>query len=714
MAFAMMAFAAPSNAQLPAEPLLKQAELISERAAFPYVNALSNASSAKVIQVGPRRAVKTPSKAADIAKDGDTIEIDAGLYSGDVATWTRNSLTIRGVEGRAHLDANGKSAQGKGIWVIQGKNTTIENIEFSGAAVPDQNGAGIRQEGAGLTLRNCYFHDNQNGILTGANLSSDILIEYTEFARNGYGDGQTHNMYIGNVRTFTLRYSYSHQAKIGHLVKSRAQTNYILYNRLTDETGTASYEINLPNGGRSYIIGNLIQQSPNTNNDTIISYADEGASNPLQELYVVNNTLVNDYPNGTFVRVSGSPSSSRLVNNLFIGPGTVLRGQGTQTTNLVTRNAHLVNQAGYDYHLSTGSHAINAGTPPGTAAGYDLTPLYEYVHPMLRAKTRSIIGSAIDIGAYEYGNVGQSPTDTTAPPVPTGLTATAVSSSQIDLSWTASTDNVGVRGYTIYRGGAQIGITENNSYRDAGLTPSTAYLYTVSAYDFGGNRSAQSPPVSGTTMAPPPPGTGLLVAYSFDEGSGTIAHDASGNGNNGTLVNGPTWAAGRHGSALRFNGVNNYINLDVLSSTSKTYTFEFWVNRQNQSYIFDSNNILDRLTIAIGTNNMPPDALIFGSLSVGSIPVGAWHHVALVLDGVSGMATAYIDGTKSGTAPYTGETLGGRGGSVKIGSHFFGIGYFFAGLLDDFRLYTRALSQAEVRSDMNTPVSAGNSSSTRH
>ena len=712
MACVLLYFAGLSNAQMPAEPYPK-VELISERVISPHVNAtVSNASSTKVIQVGPGRALKTPSKAADVAKDGDTIEIDAGLYSGDVASWTRNNLTIRGVGGRAHLDAKGYNlAQGKGIWVIQGANTTIENVEFSGATVPDQNGAAIRQEGAGLTLRNCYFHDNENGVLTGANLSSDILIEYSEFARNGYGDGQTHNIYIGNVRTFTLRYSYSHQAKIGHLVKSRAQTNYILYNRLTDETGTASYEIDLPIGGRAYIIGNLIQQSPNTDNDTIISYAEERASNPVQELYVVNNTIVNDYSNGTFVRVSGSPSSSRLVNNLFIGPGTVLRGQGIQTTNLATRNAHLVNQAGYDYHLATGSPAINAGTLPGTAAGYDLTPLFEYFHPMLSATTRSVVGSTIDIGAYEYGNVGQPAADATPPSVPAGLAAAAVSSSQINLSWSASTDNVGVRGYMIYRGGTQIGITEDNSYSDAGLAPSTAYLYTVSAYDFVGNRSAKSPPVSGTTMAAPPPGTGLIAAYSFNEGSGTIAHDASGNGHNGTLVNGPTWVAGRHGSALSFNGVSNYINLDGLSSASKTYTFEFWVNRRNQNYIFDSNG-RDRIVIDCGLWGTT-DNLSFNDgawHSVGLVPAGAWHHVALVLDNASGTATGYVDGIKSGTAPYAGKALGG---SVKIGSYFSGAGVFYSGLLDDFRLYARALSQAEIRTDMNTPVTGSNPSSTQ-
>ena len=213
-------------------------------------------------------------------------------------------------------------------------------------------------------------------------------------------------------------------------------------------------------------------------------------------------------------------------------------------------------------------------------------------------------------------------------------------------------------------------------------------------------------------MAPPPPGTGLIVAYSLNEGTGTTAHDASGNAHNGTLVNGPTWTPGRHGSALRFNGVNNYINLDGLSSTSKTYTFEFWVNRRNENYIFDSNG-RDRIVIDFGLWGTA-DNLSFNDgawHSVGLVPAGTWHHVALVLDSVSGMATGYVDGIKSGTAPYTGKDLGG---SVKIGSYFSGANVFYSGLLDDFRLYTRALSQAEVRSDMNTPVSDGNSSPARH
>ncbi len=91
--------------------------------------------------------------------------------------------------------------------------------------------------------------------------------------------------------------------------------------------------------------------------------------------------------------------------------------------------------------------------------------------------------------------------DTTKPSKPAGLTATAGSSSQINLSWTASTDNVGVTGYRIYRGGTQVGTSTSTSYSDSGLAASTAYSYTVAAYDAAGNVSDQSTAASATTPA---------------------------------------------------------------------------------------------------------------------------------------------------------------------------------------------------------------------
>src|SRR4051812_47918353 len=74
--------------------------------------AASAAVSGRTLQVGPSRTYQKPSQAAAAALDGDTIEIDAGLYTGDVCAWYRNDLVIRGVGGFAHLDAAGQSSQG--------------------------------------------------------------------------------------------------------------------------------------------------------------------------------------------------------------------------------------------------------------------------------------------------------------------------------------------------------------------------------------------------------------------------------------------------------------------------------------------------------------------------------------------------------------------------------------------------------------------------
>src|SRR5689334_9590191 len=239
--------------------------------------ALCAGAQAATLQVGPDKPFATPCAAVAAAQSGDVIEIDGGLYRRDVCVIRPDNLTLRGVNGRPHLDAGDASAQGKAIWVIHGNNALVENIEFSGASVPDHNGAGIRAEGVNLTVRNCYFHDNQDGILESNIPNSRITIEFSEFDHNGFGDGQSHNLYIGRAGMLIFRFNWSHNAKVGHLLKSRAQVNHICFNRLSDDdTGDASYEVNLPNGGTSWLVGNIIQQSRNTDNSTIVSYLEEG------------------------------------------------------------------------------------------------------------------------------------------------------------------------------------------------------------------------------------------------------------------------------------------------------------------------------------------------------------------------------------------------------------------------------------------------------
>jgi parallel beta helix pectate lyase-like protein len=381
----------PSQPSVPAKPEPPQ----------PSVPAKPEPPQPSVLRVGPNEELKRPSAAAGIARNGDVVEIEAGIYAGDAAVWRQHRLTIRGVGGRAYLRADGAQAEGKAIWVIKGSDVTVEGVEFSGAKVPDGNGAGIRFEGAGLTVRDCYFHHNQNGILTSPNPASEVVVEHSEFAHNGAGDGLTHNIYIGRIGSFTLRFSYVHHSIVGHNVKSRALKNYVTYNRIMDESdGRSSYTIDLPNGGLSFVIGNLIQQGPATENFTIVSYGAEGLQNPQNELYFVNNTVVNDRPGGGRFLFVRNAASALIVNNLFSGKGELLTGPGELRNNLVAPRSDFADPARFDYRLKARASAIGRGIDPASAHGFALRPTEEYVH---KAQNRPRSDSArLDLGALEY------------------------------------------------------------------------------------------------------------------------------------------------------------------------------------------------------------------------------------------------------------------------------------------------------------------------
>jgi len=369
-----------------------------------WIGLLAAASlPAATLEVGSGKSFRTPCAAVAAARDGDTIEIDAhSRYLGDVCVIPQNGLTLRGVNGRPILAAAGRSAQGKAIWVIQGNGVVVENLEFVGAAVPDRNGAGIRHEGGDLTIRDCYFHHNENGILTASNPRAHVLIEFSEFAWNGYGDGYSHNIYINHVGKFTLRFSYSHDARAGHLVKSRAAENHILYNRLSTETSNASMEIDIPNGGNTYIIGNLIYQGPNSANGNLLTYRLEGAhpANPGSTLFVAHNTFVSHrFPMGAFLTVDRSVSTPpTILNNIFDGPGPI-------TTHTFPRSAGNIQNPSVQYEDADRFDFRPAPFSPAVDAAVETrTPwkaLFEYVHPACGAP-RTVTGK-MDVGAFEAG-----------------------------------------------------------------------------------------------------------------------------------------------------------------------------------------------------------------------------------------------------------------------------------------------------------------------
>jgi hypothetical protein len=352
---------------------------------------IAPAATQTVIRVGPNQAVKSISRAASMAQDGDVIEVDAGEYHGDVAVWTKNRLTVRAVGGRAQLFADGMAANGKGIWVVQGSGMTVEGFEFSGATVKDANGAGIRLEKGALTVRDCLFTKNQNGILTNNDPEIELAIYNSEFGYNGHGDGQSHNIYVGQIARLMVTGSYFHHAKVGHLLKSRAAVNEILYNRLTDEIGgTASYELEFPSGGVAKVIGNIIQQGSQTGNPHLIAFGAEGYKGTKNELYLINNTLVDDRPNGgVFLRVKPDNVVIKAVNNLLVGRGKLdSAGPGEYKNNPNVGWEEFAQASREDYRLTAKSKLLGTAVDAGVLDGQPLMPRNEYRHPRQVAALR--------------------------------------------------------------------------------------------------------------------------------------------------------------------------------------------------------------------------------------------------------------------------------------------------------------------------------------
>lgn len=370
-------------------------------------------ATAATLTVGPGHTYATPCRAFAAAKAGDTINITGNTtYRGDVCAIKQHKLTIRGVNGRPKIDAGGNNALGKGTWVVQGNDIIVENVEMFGAAVPDRNGAALRLEGTNFTLRKAFIHDNENGVLSGVNTASKIVIENSEFGHNGDGSGQTHNLYIGNAGSLTFRFNYSHDAHVGHNLKSRARINTIAYNRFsstmpgqsgTTASGQPSYEINLPNAGTSYIIGNVIHQPAAHSNSNLVAYGEEGATNPGHDLYVVNNTFLNDdSARGTFVMIGANVSKKALLqNNIFSGTGTVTNQVGAvDKSNYRSVAPGFVNRAAWDLRPTANALVVNAGSIPGTSSGgVSLKPTHVYQHSAAGA-IRPVV-KTIDVGAYE-------------------------------------------------------------------------------------------------------------------------------------------------------------------------------------------------------------------------------------------------------------------------------------------------------------------------
>jgi hypothetical protein len=304
--------------------------------------------------------------------------------------------------------------------------------------------------------------------------------------------------------------------------------------------------------------------------------------------------------------------------------------------------------------------------------------------------------------------------DTTPPTVSiTSPVDQAVVSGSITVSADAS-DDVAVAGVQFKLDGALLGAEKTSPpYSltwNSGSVANGPHTLSAVARDAAGHttQATVNVTVSNVTQIP----SGLVAALGFNEGSGTITTDASGLGNNGALVNGAAWSASGHtGAAISFSA-NGWVNIPDAASLDLTsaMTLEAWVRptsgtgwrtvllkeaANGLSYALYSANGASRP--GVWTNGGGADEFVLGT---GAVPTNAWTHVAATYDGstlrffVNGVQVA----SKSGISTILAST-----GALKIGGNSVW-GEYFRGLIDDVRVYNRALSLTEIKADMNTGV----------
>jgi hypothetical protein len=322
------AWLAACGAALPARGLFAA---VASAAAAPRA-----AAAAAVWVVGPQLPL---AQALRRAGDGDTVEIPAGDWHGEVGVVTQRRLLLRGPG--AVLHAAGRHAEGKAILVVRGGEVEVQGLGFRGCRVPSGNGAGIRLERGRLRLSACSFLDNEMGLLSSNEPTVALEIDDCRFGQAPRHDSGAlhHLLYAGRIARLEVRRSHFSGGFRGHLLKSRAAVSRVEACELVDGPGgEASYELEFANGGDAEVQGCTIGQSAGTNNSALVAFGAEGAGDGgdakrTHRLVMRDNTLINDGPPATeFVRVFrealGAPVALQLSGNRYVGPGRRPAGEG--------------------------------------------------------------------------------------------------------------------------------------------------------------------------------------------------------------------------------------------------------------------------------------------------------------------------------------------------------------------------------------------------
>ncbi|MER7505870.1 LamG-like jellyroll fold domain-containing protein [Nonomuraea pusilla] len=246
----------------------------------------------------------------------------------------------------------------------------------------------------------------------------------------------------------------------------------------------------------------------------------------------------------------------------------------------------------------------------------------------------------------------------------------------------------------------------------AGLPPGTYTATARGAIDAAGN--AMASPFEWSFTIGNPPSEGLVAAYGMEEGAGTTVGDSSGEGNAGTATS-ATWTAGKYGNALSFTGTNgSWVTIPHRDSLRLTagMTISAWVmpsvtngyrtlvmkdHANGSAYGLYASNGTAPSAWMLKSDNSGSHAIIDGTTA---LPTGTWSHVAATYDGAT--ARLYVNGIQVAQTAASGPLLD-DGGALHIAGNT-RWGEYFAGAIDEVRIYNRPQTAEQIQTDMNTPI----------
>jgi hypothetical protein len=273
---------------------------------------------ATVYRVGPDEVLKMPSRAARIARSGDTVQIGpmpGGYY--DCAIWRADDLTIEGIGNDVRL--TDMTCQGKAIFIAVGKRITVRNLTFTRARVSDRNGAGIRVEGEDLRVEHSRFINNESGILAASSPNSRITIRDSQFTGNGTCGPRhcAHAIAVGHIARLTVVNCDISGTKGGDAIRTLAAHTSLIANHIEDSAkGIAAYLVELPAGGSLEMENNVLERGPLASDPSVVVRVMEGAgARAVNTLAFSGNTVRNDTPAPLTFVLNWTGTTARIENN---------------------------------------------------------------------------------------------------------------------------------------------------------------------------------------------------------------------------------------------------------------------------------------------------------------------------------------------------------------------------------------------------------------